>query len=336
MKDLSLGGSDEPIQHGLPAYIFEHLELEDLTIATSYDFISPDIERFKQLIDLSVIECPVGDSSMENICRVGSLESLFIEFTNITCIPTSIRNLKNLKSICLWFSPLKYIAPEIGLLSQLEDLSFRSTPLESLPSQLFELPALKTAVLWLNHIQNLPEESAYSSPLETLWLQSNKLTSLPESFGHLSCLRQLKLDSNLFKQIPACLQKLGALEELGLSSNGIAEVPLEIFELPCLQTLNLSSNQLTQVPVFHSQTLRALDLQRNPIPQLSAFTAPALEELFADAPTFLNTPLNILLQWSALQKVWLRGTRAALTPGQLKTLEAFQAQRPEVKLELRT
>lgn len=60
--------------------------------------------------------------------------------------------------------------------------------------------------------------------------------------------------------------KLPQLELLDLSNTGLSHLPMEMIELESLHTLLLGACQFTQVPVvvFHLDTLRTLDLSRNP------------------------------------------------------------------------
>lgn len=123
-----------------------------------------------------------------DLCRIKTLERLYLQRNQITELPEEIGNLENLKDLklggnnliklpktigCLqnleiltvWMNELVEIPPEIGLLSNLKGLSFWGNPLAKLPEEITNLTQLK--ILELGDMPNL-----ILSPGQRIWIKN--------------------------------------------------------------------------------------------------------------------------------------------------------------------
>jgi len=105
---------------------------------------------------------------------------------NITKLPESIGNLKNLKILNLSGNyELKSVPDSIDNLIHLEELHLDYIPLKNLPKNLDNLINLKVLNLNGNELKVFPESISQIKSLKILSLGSNKLKTLPESISEL-------------------------------------------------------------------------------------------------------------------------------------------------------
>lgn len=133
----------------------------------------------------------------DEICKLESLEKLYLCFNKINSIPTSIESLKNLKMLHLGSNKLKELPHEIGKLKNLEVLYLSDNFFSSFPKILVELKSLKELFLSFNQLEYIPESIRSLRNLEFLDLEENRLKRLPKTIEELDSLRIIKLNSNL-------------------------------------------------------------------------------------------------------------------------------------------
>ncbi len=108
--------------------------------------------------------------------------------------------------------------------------------------------------------------------LRTLSLTGNKLVEIDRRITTLSEIRILGLNYNLLSKLPTWIGELSNLTSLDCWNNRITEIPLELGQLKQLQYLTLGFNNIETIPreLFkYLSGLKALDLQNNPLSQMS-------------------------------------------------------------------
>ena len=119
----------------------------------------------------------------------------------IDYLPTSIRYLKNLKSVILRYNNFSSIPEELSELDRLEFLNISENPLKSVPNVLPKLSNLKKLYISDIQVDNFPDDMfSQLRKLELLNLRNNRLTSLPESLKDVNTLKEIWLMNNSLKR----------------------------------------------------------------------------------------------------------------------------------------
>jgi len=114
-----------------------------------------------------------------------NVEYLDLAYNQITEIPETIRELKNLQKLYLGANQIKEIPEAIGELKNLQELD----------------------LMW-NQIREIPKEIGELKNLQKLHLFDNQLTEIPESIGELKNLQELLLNGNQLTEIPQIVKDL--------------------------------------------------------------------------------------------------------------------------------
>ncbi|KAF8022474.1 hypothetical protein BT93_F0096 [Corymbia citriodora subsp. variegata] len=211
-------------------------------------------------------------------------------------LPSGIRNLINLESLCMWGNSISGNIPsKIGNLNKLKDLDLSLNKFSGhIPESIGNLTMLTKLELCGNNLRGLipsslgncqnlllldlstnnlsgnipPEIVALSSLSIYLNLSQNRLTgSLPGEVGNLKNLGELRLDGNrLSQQIPSSIGNCISMESLYMQDNFLeGPLPSTLSSMRGLQVLNVSNNKLSgQIPQFlGSLNLTNLSLSYN-------------------------------------------------------------------------
>jgi Leucine-rich repeat (LRR) protein len=177
-------------------------------------------------------------------------------------------NIQKIKSFSLLNKDLKFLPPQIALLSGLQSLYLGKNKLNELPSELASLQHLKLLNLSGNLIEEISPEFSPLSGLQQLELQNNQLKKIPQELASLSNLVYLDLSDNPLGEIPEAISSLSKLKYLYLNDIKLSKVSSSLTKLINLQELYLSGNQLEVIPkVFQTfiPKLKKLYLYRNPL-----------------------------------------------------------------------
>ena len=221
------------------------------------------------------------------LCRCESDISLM---PRIMKIPTTLRNLQNLKVLDLRNNVLQTFPPQLTELLKLEELHVSNCQLADLPNSLANLQQLKTVDLSNNlfkglpfsitklrnlcklylsdgYLQNICGEIKNLVNLERLQLTNNKLTSLPEGLFELVNLKKLYLNNNKLTSLHDNVGNLVNLEYLVLNQNKLAKIPETIGNLKELRYLNIHENMLSCLPesITNLEQIETLLVDNNPL-----------------------------------------------------------------------
>ncbi|CAG8557869.1 254_t:CDS:2 [Ambispora gerdemannii] len=171
-----------------------------------------------------------------------SLKTLKLESNQITALPSSLGELKNLQSLVM------------GSI-------FGGNNLESFPSDcISKMPNLMELILSHNSLRNLPDDIGYSgSQLEYFSAMDNKLESIPKSIGLCTRLRSLNFSRNQIASLPVEIADLSQLETLDLTHNLLCIIPGDIAEFLKRTTLLLTGNPFTKGDCGVSSSRRVIN-----------------------------------------------------------------------------
>ena len=125
-------------------------------------------------------------------------------------VPAEIGRLGALQLLGLDGSQLTSFPAEIGQLTSLKFLYLRGNRLTSLPAEIGQLTSLTELNLDGNRLTSLPAEIGQLTSLTRLKLGDNRLTSLPAEIGQLTSLVRLFLIGNQLTNLPARIRELRA------------------------------------------------------------------------------------------------------------------------------
>jgi hypothetical protein len=114
------------------------------------------------------------------------LEVLHLNENQLTKLPATIGQLKNLETFYLSENNITILPPEIGQLTKLNYLYLNDNKLTSFPESVGQLTNLEMLNVANNKLTKLPESFGKLKKLKKLTIDLYKLTSLPESFRNLS------------------------------------------------------------------------------------------------------------------------------------------------------
>jgi len=164
------------------------------------------------------------------------------------------------------YNNLTTLPSVIGQLKNLEKLDLNNNNLTTLPPKFGQLKNLQSLYLSYNNLTTLPPKFGQLKNLQSLYLSYNNLTTLPSVIGQLKNLKVLLLRKNKLDTLPSKIGDLKNLEELDLSNNNLTTLPPEIVNLRNLKYLYLGKNNLTVLPpeIVNLRNLRLLYLGKNP------------------------------------------------------------------------
>ena len=164
------------------------------------------------------LACGLTEFPEEILSLADTLEFLDLSDNQLTELPESIIQLKNLKIIF-----------------------FARNNFTEFPVVLAKLPVLSMIGFKSNFIDTVPEY-AFPSTLRWLVLTDNKIKKLPKSIGDCSLLQKCGLAGNLLEELPDEMAKCVNLELLRIAANELKVLPRWLFELPRLSWVAFGSN----------------------------------------------------------------------------------------------
>jgi len=237
----------------LPANIWEMSQLKELTVEASNITSIPPPLPGQALLSLETLV--LGGSGIKDILpsvwqampNLRKLESYENELSAVTMGGIG-QHLSNLEHLLINLGEISEIPRSFGNLRNLKFFKMGSNRLESVPMELGNMTLLKYLYLGDNQIKDLPESIGNLTNLTKLYLSDNQIQRLPQSIGGLTNLKGLDLDSNLIQRLPQSIGNLTNLKVLELSHNQIQRLPQSIGNLRRLRTLRLNYNPIERLP----------------------------------------------------------------------------------------
>ena len=170
-------------------------------------------ENIYQLEHLLIIEyLHIGgdfelDFVPEEIEYCQNLKELSFDKNNISEVPSTIANIKKLKTLIFKDMPLKEVPLWVFELEDLEYLTFGRTEITELPKEIGKLKKLKYLNLYTSKLKTLPDELCECENLEILSIFGSEIEAIPECLGKLKKLYTLNTECSKLKKLPDSLDK---------------------------------------------------------------------------------------------------------------------------------
>lgn len=203
---------------------------------------------------------------LEDITNLVNLKELNIS-TEVSTIPLSFANLKNLEKLTLMMVGPIEIADVFGSLDKLESISISEkvsggsatrVPVE-FPASFGKLPNLTSLRLGGFKIDKIGNVIGKLPELKTLDISNCDISELPISIGLSENLSSLSIfQANNLKKLPKEINKLIRLERLTIGNTELQEIP-DISNLQKLKTLNITNSKLSKL---HSSIGKLTNLER--------------------------------------------------------------------------
>ncbi len=164
------------------------------------------------------LACGLKEFPKEILTLAETLEILDLSDNNLSELPDSLAQLKNLKVIF-----------------------FAKNRFTTFPKVLKECHSLSMIGFKSNQLAVIPED-AFPPLLRWLILTDNKIKKLPKSIGACHLLQKCALAGNLLEELPDEMQNCRNLELLRISANQLKRIPDWLFALPKLSWLAFGGN----------------------------------------------------------------------------------------------
>ncbi|HTO16263.1 MAG TPA: hypothetical protein VLZ83_10845 [Edaphocola sp.] len=236
-------------------------DIGSISISNSHhlSFITPEIENFKKLKNLSISETKIKEMP-NGIFKLLELQYLSYRINQTSKIPKEIGNLSQLKGLSLLYLPITVLPNEIGKLTVLENLEiannkgrcyiagdvFELEGIKILPKEIGNCIELKMLSLYNNGFESIPKQIGNLTNITYLALFKNNIESLPKEIGNLKMLQTLELSENPLKNLPNTIGNLSNLQILNISNTEIETLPKSIEKLINLKMLNVKGTKITE------------------------------------------------------------------------------------------
>lgn len=159
----------------------------------------------------------------------------------LNCIPSSVFELKHLKSLDLGGNGLTEIPEAVAQFTHLRNLDLHGNQLIFLTDAITRLANLEHLDVHGNRLRTVPLAIEQLNRLQVLDLSRNQLTALPSTLVDLTHLHTLDLSVNQLTAVPAWLLELPKLETLYLYGNPIIIPPPEVVKFDGYNPVNLNN-----------------------------------------------------------------------------------------------
>ncbi len=203
--------------------------------------------NFGELTKLEEIEIYFGVNKLPNsVKKLKNLKSLKLYYCNYKEVPIVISNLKKLEILSFSGNDLKVIPNWIDQLTELKKLDFSMNKLKSVPSTLKNLKKLEVFESLAIYLQDFPIVLTECTSLKKLKLshiayKSPFSQNIPIEIGNLVNLEELELTGSLIKNIPSSIENLQKLKILKLDFSDDNSLPKSFSNLSSLEELKMSS-----------------------------------------------------------------------------------------------
>ncbi|KAJ4972234.1 hypothetical protein NE237_005333 [Protea cynaroides] len=271
--DLSHGYISESWMGWRYIKVAENLKVLDLSCSVNLSQ-TPTFSANQQLEVLILRQCKnlvTIDASIGHLKRLVMLN--MASCTSLKNLPTSIYELRSLKTLDITYTKISRLPEELGHLEALTELLINGTLTDWLPTSLGQLKNLKNLSAQYCKIQEggIPDNLGRLSSLKYLNLNGNQFHSLPRTVSTLSLLQTLSLMCcDKLKSLPQ-LSNLANLKALHIfSCKNLAELPT-MNALTRLESLDLKGCDALQYISNLPSGLKSLEVACKNVREISAF-----------------------------------------------------------------
>jgi TonB family protein len=161
--------------------------------------------------------------TIEEAMQINAKTKLILQNRSLKKLPTSIGNVKHIKSLDIEGNNIDTLPDEIGLLNNLKEINAKSNMITTIPRSFSAIKELTMLRLGQNKFEVIPDVIFEMSTLEILDLAENELISVPAKINSLTQLKELDLSNNKLESLPNSMAELTNLEKLYLNGNMISK-----------------------------------------------------------------------------------------------------------------
>lgn len=148
------------------------------------------------IVFFMLVSCSRGDYALLSTDS-STIRELDLSYHNLTTLPPSIADCKNLESISLVGNKLKRFPAELLGLPKLKKINVSFNEIDSLPPEVSKISNLEELNLAGNKVRVVPASLASIKRLRSLNISWNSITSLPAELAGSATLRKVKCYENL-------------------------------------------------------------------------------------------------------------------------------------------
>lgn len=187
--------------------------------------------------------------SFDHLDNLKEVTSVDLSWNKYTEIPNAVcTSFPALKSLQLDRNELKYMMPDVGLLTTLTILHATWNVLLEIPASICDLGNLKDLRLHHNEIVKIPENIGDLTSLINLDMNTNFILELPVSLTNLWSLETVDFHDNRISELPSNCSRLTSLVHLNMAENRLTIIDDEIGMCPFLETIESAHNPLVMPP----------------------------------------------------------------------------------------
>lgn len=235
----------------LPAALEKLTNLRKLFISENNFSKFPGVitQKFLKLIKLYInknMTTPLAIS--EDIGNLTELEVFSYTNNRTTLLPSSIVNLKKLKTLKINGNNLNEIRADLGKYLKLEVLNLSSNFLSEIPDGIrgMEKSLQKFYIAKNSKISKIPCWLSNFEEIRLLDIGCNEITGIESDLP--PNMRVLRLNNNMLVTIPRSVTNTRRLQRLILSNNYIEVIPKEISNLKRVVFIDIGRNRLSVLP----------------------------------------------------------------------------------------
>ncbi|KAB2611410.1 TMV resistance protein N-like [Pyrus ussuriensis x Pyrus communis] len=275
----------------------KNLEKVVFRSCTSLFEVHPSISSLKNLVLLDLEYC--GNLKIfPSKIGMKSLRTLKLSWCeNLDKFPEVSDVMQDLSELYLDYTEIKELPSSISNLTRLVTLNLKGCKqFKSLPRRISHMKSLKSLdVSECSKLEKFPEISEVMKKLSELCLDDTAIKELPASILNLTSLVTLSLnDCRELESLPSSISHMKSLSELYLGGTAIKELPASILNLTSLVTLSLNDcRELESLPssISHMKSLKYLYLEK--FPEISEVMK-KLFKLYLDGTAIKELPASIL------------------------------------------
>lgn len=234
----------------------------------------PNLKSYDQLVELNLSKNKI-EKLPESIKYITGLKNLNVSYNRLSSLPwrSITTRLKKLETLLIQYNNITEIGKGIGnLRDTLQHFNFSNNQLHTLPKSFAKL-GLHTINLSNNAFTSFPqcllEIDQDIEPVVEIFLDGNQLTRLPDAFGNVfKDLEELDINDNKITTFPASFSQMNSLQRLDASNNRLRSMPRftppDPEHVHALEYLNVRNNpNITSLheSIVHCQELMDIDIR---------------------------------------------------------------------------
>ncbi len=131
-----------------------------------------------------------------------------LSYADLALVPSCINRLACLTVLFIDYNQLTVLPSQIEALTNLRDLRLQHNKFRHFPEVIGKLTGFTHLFLCDNQLTEVPNTIANLTNLEGLWLQNNRFAKFPKNIVGITSLRELFLDNNQISNVPYSIREM--------------------------------------------------------------------------------------------------------------------------------